>query len=326
MAEEFRIRAIRPEIKEKLNTLFSELMDAHLVYQEINKKGYDVGYPEVVEHLQYHPFAGMLPLEDPTEKPKKRKKENNNPVKQPPILLPPKKMKKVFLLPEKKPLIIENQEPNVSNNKSIRDELYFAFSKILEYKTKEQGWVYEQAARFDALTKRKYNFDRITGVLQSYQKRQNQGIPFSTIEIAIETITVERLVKQILGKLDLIPKINITIDDKLETAIKNTLNIPEINIKEAAYFLKIPLVALKKYIKEKNLIFPKKMVYHNFIETSGIYEAQDAGFSLKEISEYVRANQRNTEHAIKRRGYLEPKIIEVLRQIYPEKEIKKPYI
>jgi hypothetical protein len=320
MAEEFKIRNIRPEIKEKLNTLFSELKDAQKVYLEANKRGYEVGYPEVVAYLLNNPLARTLPL-DPEFKERRGRKSKKLETT---VSSQPKKLPKINLeLIVSKPKNTETLNKTVSFDNEPKKELYNALIKILQYKAAEKGWAHEQATIFDAKTTRRYDFAKTIEIFQTYESRKESVIPLSAIEISKEHNVKLHIVKKIIDQIEGAAE-PITAD--LDERIKSALEIKELSIKEAAYFLGIPKCALANHIKKHKMPYFKKSVYHNFIEASKIYEAADAGFDLKETAEYSKVNKRNTEHYLRRRIYIEPQLIEILKKIYPDKEINKPYI
>lgn len=319
MAEEFKIKNIRPEIKEKLNTLFSELKDAQKVYLEANKRGYEVGYPEVVAYLLNNPLARTLPL-DPEFKEKRGRKHKKLERK---TAEPPKLPKINLELITNKPKKAEALNKTVAFDNEPKNELYNTLIKLIEYRAIEKGWAHEQAAIFDAKTSRRYDFAKTIEVFQTYEKKKELGQPISATEISKEHKIKLHIVKKIIDQVETTAE---PISQDLDERIRRALEIREINVKEAAYFLGIPKCTLANHIKKHQIPNFKKSTYYNFIEASKIYEATDAGFDLKQAAEYAKVNRRNTEHSLNRRPYLEPLVIEILRKIYPERKITKPYL
>lgn len=317
---------MRKEIADRANELFAEYMDLPPVYAALIKEGIVVSYPKLVEFFNQSPLSRKLPLEKFIDRSIKERKQYTRPVKR--ILKSTKKTNKPIRIPKETRTsqnLDEKIEPIIENSTKIRDELYPTFVKLLNYKAREQGWAAEQATLFDAITQRQYSFEKTIKILDDYERKKKADLPFSIHEIAKDTTMKEGLVRKIAKTLEL-QVIKMKIDDKMDIAIRNALKITEINVKEAAYFLKIPLPVMRDHIREKQIPYFKKTAYPNFIEASKIYEARDAGFDLKETAEYVKVNQRNTENAIQRRAYLEPQIIEILKKIYPDREINKPYL
>lgn len=282
MAEEFRIKEIRAEIKKKLDDLFSQLKDAHKVYQEVNKRGYEVGYPEIVDYLQNHPFAKTLPLEDSTEKKKKK----------------PKKKKTLEELIDTPP-----------ENVNIGDE----------------KWAETHAKYYLKINRTYQTEDRIVKILKSYENKTLNSLPKYVEEISKETNTTIKTIKCVLQKLNLpFDKPTLNLDEKLEQAINTALEIPSLNLQNAAYFLNVHLVGLKTYLAQKSLKFKQR--YCNLSTASKIYQATDSGLEIKEIAEKAGVTQRIAAAILEERTTTEPQIIEVLKKLYPDREISKPYL
>jgi hypothetical protein len=306
MADEFKLKEVKTEIKQKLDSLFYVLKDAQKVYEEINRKGYEVGYPEIVAHLQNHPVARTLPLEN-KYKDRIRAENRKN-----------KKTKPINSKPIQNVTIQKKQDPPAK-------ELYTTLTTLLQIRAKERGWAYEQAVIFDSITSRQYNIEKTIRVLQAYKKQEENREPYNPVEIAKEAGTKMRTTRNILERLNLSPKLKINIDSELEQAIKNATEIDEINEKLAAHFLRMPIEALRAYIKENNLR-SFGFVTNCYLHASKAYEAQDAGFNNKETAEYAGTIQRNLKFLLSKRAEFEEKIIQILKKIYPNKEITKPYI
>jgi len=339
MGDEFKLKKIRSEIKQKLYDLFCELKDAQKVYLEANRTGHEVGYPEVVEYLQHHPLARTLPLES-RYKDRRSKNYTRTPKSpKPPIInlrLPEKistptlesKVTEIKEIPPEK--TTQTKEPEIPSESRPRQliegaqELYNAFTKLLHYKASKLGQEYEQAILIDKKTARKFEFEDIVNIIRTYETKQKQGFPVKTLEISRETAVKFSSTKKIIEQIN---EINSPpIDETLSQRINRALTIKEINLKEAAYFLGIPKFTLTSHIQKNKIPYFKKILYYNFIEASKVYEATDAGFNLRQTAEYSKANKRNTEHSLNRRPYLEPIIIEILKKIYPEREITTPYL
>jgi len=304
MEEEFILKKINTETKKKLDSLFCQLKDALKVYKEINKKEHKVGYPEIVSHLKDHPIARILPLEHKYRDKKTRCRKNNK-------IKPPISESIQYFTNQKKQDIPAR-------------ELYTTLTTLLYIKAKEQGWAYEQAILFDSMTSRQYSIEKTIRVLQAYKKQEETGQPYCLENIAKEAETKMRTTRNILERLNLSPKLRINIDSELEQAIKNAIEIEEINEKQAAYFLRIPIESLREYIK-KNKLKPFAFTTNCYMQASKAYEALDAGFNNKEISEYAGIIRRNLRYLFLNRKEFEPKIISILKKIYPNKKITKPY-
>lgn len=59
--------------------------------------------------------------------------------------------------------------------------------------------------------------------------------------------------------------------------------------------------------------------------SSEVYEAKDVGFSVSEINELVGLGARAVNRRIKLRAEHEPKIVNVLKVIYPDRKEDVPY-
>lgn len=306
-------KTMKPETAKRAKELFEKYKDVPPVFSQLIKEGFNVNYPNLVEFFDGTPIAKKLPLEE-LDRP--RRKYKNYQAKK-------TRLKKTQ---EKNNQATTEEEPKVSNHKKIAKELHSAFTRILEIKAKEKGQIYEKALFFDTLTKRKYNFEKIVDVLNAYERREKKGLPFSTLEIAKESGTLELTVKRILSKMNLISEIKTKINENLHKAIENATLIQGISISDVAYFLGIQTKQLRRYIKESGLKPIKPGIYYGFSAASKVYEAQDAGFSYRETAEYSELNYKTVDYMLRNRHIEEKKIIEFLKKLYPDREITKPYL
>lgn len=322
---------MRKDIEDRANALFAEHMDLPPVYDALIKEGKLVTYPQLVEYFNDSPLAKKLPLDEKyRDSRKKYSIKKRLPLKERSSTKLKNKQKETFFPPKSEKQTCETNfdgEQNISNNEKIREEFYLTLLKILQHKAKEQGWAYEQAIFYDGLTKRIFNFDKTVEILESYITREKLKFPFSVQEISIEAHTNQNTVKRILRKLNLLPeKPLITIDEKLGNSIKNAIQTKALGLRDASYFLGVPTESITKYLRENNLPKFRKNNYENLSLASKVYEAKDVGFNIKEIAEYANMTMSYAAYMLERRASLEPKILDTLRKIHPDREISKPYL
>ncbi|HLC67158.1 MAG TPA: hypothetical protein VJK52_05965, partial [Candidatus Nanoarchaeia archaeon] len=94
--------------------------------------------------------------------------------------------------------------------------------------------------------------------------------------------------------------------------------------RDLVYFLRIPWYQAKAMRRQNGIARP----VHDFTyrDLSAVYEAQDAGYGLSEISQLVRANTHRVQNVLQRRSALEPKVVQMLRDLYADSTISQPYV
>ena len=125
------------------------------------------------------------------------------------------------------------------------------------------------------------------------------------------------------------------ISEEKKNAVKRSFNLKMSN-PDIAYFIGVPSYVVRNYFVESgknkgskhNLVksFGNPDAYLTYRGASQVYEGGDIGFGQKEIEEVLGLDRRVVSYALKNRTRLEPKIIEALRTIYPDREISKPYL
>lgn len=105
-----------------------------------------------------------------------------------------------------------------------------------------------------------------------------------------------------------------------------------ISAPDIAYFIDSTCRAVAKNFHRKgNRPFSQEWIdYLGPIQTnrlaSKIYYAVDSGFDVEEAAEYYSVTICKVNYALKHRQTIEPRIISILREIYPCREINKPYL
>lgn len=110
------------------------------------------------------------------------------------------------------------------------------------------------------------------------------------------------------------------------------VRISPISVSDMAYFTGRSGIGMTlwhagvKAVRRKSLKFfghGKKLGYRL---ASQIFEAQDLGFSNSEIAELVEKPMNLVDYAVFHRKEIEEPIIDVLRKLYPEQNVEKPYL
>lgn len=118
-----------------------------------------------------------------------------------------------------------------------------------------------------------------------------------------------------------------------EQALIECVNISSMNYTDLGHFLGTSRIFVREVLKRNNVRIPRHSLLFKLVEeklnyrgASQIYEAEEAGFSREEISELTGFGERSIDYALKNREKIGRDIIKVLKIIYPEREIKCPYI
>jgi AraC-like DNA-binding protein len=97
---------------------------------------------------------------------------------------------------------------------------------------------------------------------------------------------------------------------------------------EAVYAIGFSVASIVNFIRQYVGIQPKAVSIQSgrHFLASIIYEAQDAGFSIPEIRQLTRLEEKKITKCIDERAKLEPIIVEGLRMLFNEPEIERPYL
>lgn len=306
---------MQDELKSKIIKLYAKHMDVPPVYNELKGTYPGVKYPDIVELINETPLASAPPKYsikdlhpiDAPEEPTTPRREYRKRTLERRIELP---------APEKK------ERKRFSSDKRVITELHQVLLRILSEKA--QGWAEKNAVVFDNSTGRIHEFDKIIDVLTAYEQYSRGGYHFDSVDVGIKARTSSYFSAAILRRLKLTRNIPPPTPE-LKRALIYALGIPVLSATDAAHFLHLPKDTLRHYIKTLKLPGFSSRKREGLTAASQVYEAQDAGFTLDEIASYTHLTIRKAEDAISKRKTLEPLIVNILRKIYPDKNITLPY-
>lgn len=240
---------------------------------------------------------------------------------------------------------IRREENRENSSELIGGLMGSVIERKLDEIPKDERRPYELAVK-TALNHRAYSYESLLSLFKAYfgAKDRGESISISGLERAsgIFFIVVGRLLHE--ANLSTLIRPNMRIRKILsleqETSIKNATKLP-LSATDVAYFLKInsPFSVSSRFkmmghsVKlDKAKLGSVKLDYHKipfyltYRKASEIYEAKDARFSITEIAELTDRNVDFVKDVLSRREKYQPKIMRVLRMLYPDREIKKPYI
>lgn len=209
--------------------------------------------------------------------------------------------------------------------------------RFLQLSTRE-GWAYQRAVEYLVLHKKSpLPLTLIVEFLNRYEGALNREETYTIPELGqglnVSSIALYKILSEL--KLRTLNRSNvrkfISEDDK--AIILRGVNIP-MSQGDLSYFMRLPRHVVWCYVRKKELSRPKVRSTIVNIEkkaltyrlASQIYEAKDLGFNNNELSELFNTSTKIVRYAVQRRVNIEPKIIDSLRILYPNKGIDKPYL
>ncbi len=236
------------------------------------------------------------------------------------------------------------KEENRKNEKRAKQELVDVLLARAYRLASGQGFAYQKAFEhylrnriaFAYITEKR--FERLVRLFSVYKKAEEEGNKLSLEELAEKTgfcsypnvggvLKIARL-KPMHGT-----KERRVITREKKEKLKRAFYV-DINCGDLSYFLGMHPNVIWQSFKRigererkpdciKIFSFSERL---NYRIASRIYEADDAGFSPREICEYAECSDRVRQYAIENKEDIKAKIVGALKTIFPDKEIKKPYL
>ncbi len=200
----------------------------------------------------------------------------------------------------------------------------------------QKGSAYVKAIDYFLNKHKPYNsipLEKIISLFTSHETAQQSGIELTIKELSKKSNINYESTKRILKKVGLSyinqkPRLTKLTKEKRKTIIE--ARRLENSIKDIAYFSKVSGSSIKRIInQDKRKVKYRKVKYIRtppYRRSSQIYEAQDLGFTIEEISELLDINSRHIKRAFKKREIYEERIITLLNTLYPNKQHNKPYL
>ncbi len=196
---------------------------------------------------------------------------------------------------------------------------------------------------FEFLTntpKSKITYDTLKTIYTRYFEAKDKRKKLSLVELSKGTGLWNSKTGKILNKVGLEPlhgkkERHITPQWKKE-AIKRAFNL-DVNPPDIAYFLDLPEHIIYQNMKmigprPKRQEFITKPLANTGLPdltyrlASQIYEARDLKFEIQEIVELLDTKKIIVNYMLKNETIISPKIFDMLKTLYPEKNITTPYI
>jgi len=226
----------------------------------------------------------------------------------------------------------------------LYQNIVYILEERAEQLAREKGWEYKKATEFIMKKSRHKNsslkFENLLNLFKKYKLLKDEGEKMSFKELAdYSGLHYARDVGYILREVGLESlywtcKTNKRNLESKKEIIKKFENF-DINNNDLAYFLEISEVSIGKIRQSPNKNFFVKSFFRangsgflgslTYRLASQIYEAQDLGFKKEEICDLLETKKEIVNYAFLNKENIEPKVIEILKKIYPNKEIKKPY-
>ncbi len=223
----------------------------------------------------------------------------------------------------------ERESPEAREN--ALEEIASALKSVFLQRAQQEGWAYEQAAKYQLSLKHRgpeeIAFERLVKLFTIYEQTKQKGERLSLEELGNTANLHASVVGYILKRTGL-PHLNPGIGrlppNKLK-ALERAFEVEHLSNDDIAYFVGTTWTTVDKYFMGGR---NTKRGSHNlsYTKASTIYEAIDAGFTEEETAEYTGAGQAQVKRALKHRPEFEKTIIAELKIIYPDAEITKPYL
>ena len=201
--------------------------------------------------------------------------------------------------------------------KKIKQELIFMI--LHQTAKKEQNTPFQKALEYKYSSKK--SIRETLETLTKFFDLCYSGKTYTITALSKETGLTEQIIGYILRKMPEVPRPyklrqRIVLRKEQEELIKRASET-ELNIRDISYFLKLPLYVISKRLKSNTK--------ESYRLPSQIYEAQDLGFTIKEIAELLDIKEDKVKKELELRAEKEPKIKQALTQIY-QKKFEKPYL
>ena len=193
---------------------------------------------------------------------------------------------------------------------------------------------------FTNTSKSKITYDTIKIIYIRYFEAKGQGKKLSLAKLGKGTGLYNSEIGKILSKTGLEPlygkKVRHMTSQWKKDAIKRAFPL-DVNPPDIAYFLELPEHIIYQSMKmigprPKRQEFIAKPLANTGLPdltyrlASQIYEAKDLKFKTQEIAELLNTKKIIVDHMLKNETIISLKILDILKTLYPEKNITTPYI
>jgi predicted transcriptional regulator len=213
--------------------------------------------------------------------------------------------------------------------------------------TKKEKFAHEKTTELFLRKKIKNDripFDKLFSIFSDYYEFQEQGrrvsITWFAEKYELYPYDIGRIFK--LSRLPTLVSTNrkkrVETSQYKKQCLERSVEI-ELSSTDLAYFLNLPCYVVQQYFYEhyykgdkKRLSFrcyAKKFGDSSILAyrtTSHIYEALDSGFRKREIMQAYEILRMHYVYAIENRPEIEKHLIQLLRRIFPDKQINTPYL
>ncbi|RLE46685.1 hypothetical protein DRJ22_01290 [Candidatus Woesearchaeota archaeon] len=201
--------------------------------------------------------------------------------------------------------------------KKIKQELIFMI--LHQTAKREQNIPFQKALEYKYSSKK--SIRETLETLTKFFDLCYSGKTYTITALSKETGLTEQIIGYILRKMPEVPRPyklrQRTVLRKEQEELIKRASETELNIRDISYFLKLPLYVISKRLKSNTK--------ESYRLPSQIYEAQDLGFTIKEIAELLDIKEDKVKKELELRAEKEPKIKQALTQIY-QKKFEKPYL
>jgi hypothetical protein len=228
--------------------------------------------------------------------------------------------------------------------REVQSELVSTISAVARIKAAQKGWAYEKTVEYlqsyKIISIKDYSFDTLLKIFSRYKASQNNGKALTLEELSEGTdvafVQIGKILKRTgLGPLaspNRKPVVKPTQQqiDEINRSFATSLNSPDL-----AYFIGVPwwvayqrLSKLGKRDRVKMQIIGTRKAEERitYRDASLIYEFQDDGYNVAELSDLMEKSSEVIERAIAVRPKIEKEIIEALRIIKQAPKLNKPYL
>lgn len=172
------------------------------------------------------------------------------------------------------------------------------------------------------------DFEDVVRILRSYEEALGKGKRINLSVLArnagVAYQTVGRVLERI-GDREKVAQGRKLLSEDMKETVRRSMNFDS-SCTDIAYFLGVPYFVPSNYRIGFNGIKLSKGKKVQLRNSSQVYEAHDLGFSNREIVELMDISPTAVKVYTKKRGEYAPKIIDMLRVMYPNRKKDVPYL
>lgn len=203
---------------------------------------------------------------------------------------------------------------------------------ILEKTKEEQGWAYAKATEY--FIKARHTdlpFEKVLALFKAYENAVQNKETLSLTKLSEKAGFDKWYISNNILKAAGLPLFNppraYSLSEEQRQAVINGKDISYFTATDVAFFAGCTSAWAAAFKDSRIPREKRKEVHIGYAKCSMIYEAQDAGFTMDEICEYVNLQKRSIIFkALGERPTIEPNITNALKIMYPNRNITKPYL